>query len=93
VDLNQVLEYLALEQEINEVLVEAGPALTGNMIKQTLVDELVIYAAPKLMGQSGRELFTLAEFTSMQECPELSINDIRKIGDDVRITATFENRQ
>ncbi|MDX1519352.1 MAG: bifunctional diaminohydroxyphosphoribosylaminopyrimidine deaminase/5-amino-6-(5-phosphoribosylamino)uracil reductase RibD, partial [Gammaproteobacteria bacterium] len=60
VDLKQVLEYLVLEQEINEVLVEAGPALTGNMIKQTLVDELVIYAAPKLMGQSGRELFTLA---------------------------------
>ena len=55
VDLSDVLVYLG-EQGINEVLVEAGATLAGAFVEAKLVDELVIYTAPVLMGASGRPL-------------------------------------
>jgi len=87
VDMHEALGYLAAELEINEVIVEAGPTLAGHMIEQGLIDELIIYAAPLLMGDSARGLFTLPCFKNMEECPGLFITDISRIGDDVRITA------
>ncbi|MCG8325267.1 MAG: bifunctional diaminohydroxyphosphoribosylaminopyrimidine deaminase/5-amino-6-(5-phosphoribosylamino)uracil reductase RibD [Thiotrichales bacterium] len=87
VDLNAAFEHLAAGYEINDVLIEAGPTLSGSLLEQKLVDEIVLYIAPKLLGQTGRELFTLSGFTGMRESPALTVRDIRRIGEDVRIIA------
>ncbi len=86
VDLEAAFRYLA-EQEINEVLLETGPALAGSTLNAGLVDELVIYLAPHLMGDTARGLFSLPALRHMHERIELEIADIRAVGRDWRITA------
>ncbi len=86
VELHSVFEYLA-SQEINEVLVEAGPVLAGSLLTEGLVDELVIYMAPHLMGDGGRGLFHLPGLEKMQDRIDLDITDVRSVGRDIRITA------
>lgn len=73
--------------EMNEVMVESGPTLAGALVRAGLVDELVIYAAPHLMGGEGRPLLRLPGLGRMAERLSLSIVDLRMIGDDIRITA------
>lgn len=87
VDLSAVMAYLA-EQEVNEVLVEAGPTLSGALLQAELIDELIIYMAPHLMGGAARGLFHLPELVSMDQRIGLEILDIRAVGRDWRITAT-----
>lgn len=85
-DLHEVLQFLA-SQEINDVLLECGATLAGAMLEQELIDELVIYQAPHLMGSSARGLFTLPGIEQMSQRIALQITDIRQIGPDIRITA------
>jgi diaminohydroxyphosphoribosylaminopyrimidine deaminase/5-amino-6-(5-phosphoribosylamino)uracil reductase len=85
-DLREVLHYLA-DQEINEVLLESGATLAGAMLEQGLVDELIIYQAPHLMGDSARALFKLPGIQQMSQRLSLNITDVRQIGPDIRITA------
>ncbi len=89
IDLPILMERLAA-MEINELHVEAGATLTGALITQRLVDEVVIYTAPILMGSDARPLFTLP-FSRMSEKISLKIADLRQIGNDLRITATLDN--
>ena len=84
--LEQVLKDLA-KREINEVHVEAGQTLTGALLEQGLVDELIVYMAPVLMGSDARGLFYLPSLQSMQDRIHLEIKDIRAIGRDWRIIA------
>jgi len=86
IDLKSVLTSLA-EREINELLVEAGATLTGALLKQELVDEIILYIAPKLMGSQARPLFDLSSIASMQEAAELEFTDFEQIGDDLKIRA------
>ncbi len=86
VDLEQALRYLG-RQEINEVLLETGPTLAGSALTSGLVDELVIYMAPHLMGDRARGLFRLPALRHMRERVDLDISDIRAVGPDWRITA------
>lgn len=86
VDLRSLLRYLA-RQEINEVLIEAGPTLTGAALREGLVDEIVLYLAPHLMGDCARGLFRLPGLERMQDRIELDISDVRSVGRDLRITA------
>ena len=86
-DLVAVLQFLG-KMEINEVHLEAGATLCGALLKAGLVDELVIYMAPHLMGDAARGLFVLPGLEHMQHRIKLSITDIRAIGDDWRIDAT-----
>lgn len=86
VDLNRLLEFLA-KQEINEVLIEAGPTLAGSALNAGIVDELVLYAAPHIMGDGGRGLFHIPGLEHMNERVELKIDDIRMVGSDIRIVA------
>ena len=88
-DLQDVLRQLAMKQ-INSVLVEAGPTLSGALIEQDLVDELIIYVAPKLLGDGGKALFALPAVQNISQCRELEINDIRAVGVDWRITANIK---
>jgi len=86
VDLKQLMGQLA-EREINDVMVEAGSALNGALLQAGLIDELIIYMAPKLMGDSARGLFHLPELQAMAQNIDLTITDIRAVGNDWRITA------
>lgn len=85
VDLPALLALLA-KKECNNVLVEAGAQLAGAFVHTGLVDELVIYMAPKLLGSSARPLLSLP-FDRMDQQVELDIQDIRQVGGDLRITA------
>lgn len=87
VDLNKALAELG-QREINDLLVEAGPMLAGSLLTQGLVDELVIYQAPHIMGSETRNMFTTPAWTSLADRAQLKITDVRKIGSDTRITAT-----
>jgi diaminohydroxyphosphoribosylaminopyrimidine deaminase/5-amino-6-(5-phosphoribosylamino)uracil reductase len=84
-DLHAVLALLA-RREINELHVEAGPILCGSLMQAGLVDELVIYMAPHLMGNDARGLLNLG-LEQMDERVPLRIEDIRAVGQDWRITA------
>lgn len=79
-----LLNFLA-EKEVNQVLVEAGHKLAGAFLQQGLIDELIIYMAPKLMGNSGQGLFEL-NVTKMLDAPQLKLKDIRQLGEDIRLT-------
>ena len=85
VDLSALLQELARRQ-CNEVLVEAGAELAGAFVEAGLVDQLVIYMAPKLLGSQARPLLNLP-FEKMAEQLQLTITDTRTVGDDIRITA------
>lgn len=86
VDLKSALKYLA-EKEINEVHVEAGAILSGAFLQQQLVDEIVVYMAPHIMGDEARGLFALPGLSKMKDRISLDIQDVRMLGKDLRITA------
>lgn len=85
VNLKAALEELG-KRECNEVLLETGAQLAGSMICENLIDELVVFMAPALLGSEARPLFYLPLHT-MSEKKELVIKDIRAVGDDWKITA------
>lgn len=83
-DLEQVLARLAAAQ-MNEVHVEAGPTLAGALLRQGLVDELLIYAAPVLLGPQARPLVDLPEIGALADAPRFEIMDTAAIGSDLRV--------
>ncbi len=85
VDLAQVLAALA-DRQINAVLVEAGATLAGAFLAAGLVDELVLYVAPTLLGDAARPLLQLPLFTALPQCPQLKLVDVRQLGNDLRLT-------
>ena len=87
VDLKKLMNRLA-EREINDVMVEAGSKLNGALVQAGLVDELVIYMAPKLLGDSAQGLFHLPALQKMSQNIALNITDIRAVGSDWCITAS-----
>ncbi|MCF6281941.1 MAG: bifunctional diaminohydroxyphosphoribosylaminopyrimidine deaminase/5-amino-6-(5-phosphoribosylamino)uracil reductase RibD [Candidatus Polarisedimenticolaceae bacterium] len=89
VEAKKVLRYLA-EREINEVLIEAGPTLAGRFLAAGLIDELVIYMAFHLMGDGSRGLFNLPGLEQMSQRINLEVSDMRRLGPDLRITATLK---
>ena len=86
VDLPGLMRILA-EREVNEILVEAGATLCGSLLQAGLIDELVVYLAPHLLGSTARGLFEIPGLDSMQDRIALDIQDVRAIGRDWRITA------
>ncbi|MGZ4970249.1 MAG: bifunctional diaminohydroxyphosphoribosylaminopyrimidine deaminase/5-amino-6-(5-phosphoribosylamino)uracil reductase RibD [Methylobacter sp.] len=86
-DLYAVMAFLA-EQQINELLVEAGSVLNGALLAEGLVDEYVIYMAPCILGDQGRGLFNLPGLQKMADKRQLKLRDIRQIGQDLRLTYT-----
>jgi len=85
--LKEVLQDLA-KQQINEVHVEAGATLCGALLKEKLVDEIIIYMAPSIMGADARGLFNIPELNTMKDKIDLKIQDIRAVGDDWRLQIT-----
>jgi diaminohydroxyphosphoribosylaminopyrimidine deaminase / 5-amino-6-(5-phosphoribosylamino)uracil reductase len=89
VDLALLMQTLAVDHEINEVLVEAGPTFNGALLNAGLIDEVIIYMAPHLMGDAARGLFHLPGLQQMSQRIALEIQDIRAVGRDWRITANI----
>jgi diaminohydroxyphosphoribosylaminopyrimidine deaminase/5-amino-6-(5-phosphoribosylamino)uracil reductase len=86
VDLQKALRFLA-GREVNDLLVEAGPVIAGAFLSQHMADELVIYLAPHIMGSETRGMFDTPGWTTLTDRLELTINDVRQVGNDMRITA------
>jgi len=84
--LRAVLRSLA-EQLVNEVWVEAGPTLSGALLSAGLVDELVLYVAPCLLGPDARPLAMLPPLQSLQQKLAWRFSECAMIGDDLRIIA------
>ncbi len=75
------------KRQINQLWVEAGAQLCGALLQAQLVDELVLYQAPKLMGNGARGLFNFANFTAMDQVINLQWQDVRQVGEDIKLTA------
>lgn len=84
-DLAAVLADLG-RRGVNELHVEAGATLSGAFIAAGLVDELLLYLAPKLLGP-GRELLQLPALQTLAQATELEFTDIARIGPDLRLLA------
>ncbi len=90
---NQQVDLLALMQElgrrqVNELHVEAGATLNGALIVQDCVNELLLYLAPKLLG-NGAGLFNLPELTHVDQARILQFHEINHVGDDLCVLARF----
>ena len=86
VDLVALMHELA-RRELNEVLVESGGRLNGALLCAHVVDELVVYLAPHLLGDTARGMFDLGELTALDQRVELTIREVRRVGSDLRIVA------
>jgi len=84
-DLHGVMAFLATQQ-INEVLVEAGAVLNGALLTENLIDELIVYMAPSILGDQGRGLFHLPDAMIMADKKMLKLLDVRQVGGDLLLT-------
>lgn len=89
-DLEKVMDKLG-EMQLNQVWVEAGAKLAGALLQNKLIDELILYQAPKLIGSAGQNLFETVPIETMKDVTTLSWSDIRQVGDDLKLTAVFKN--
>jgi diaminohydroxyphosphoribosylaminopyrimidine deaminase / 5-amino-6-(5-phosphoribosylamino)uracil reductase len=83
-DLDAVMKHLAA-LEVNELLLECGPTLAGAFIAKQLVDEFVLYVAPKLLGSAAPPLLHLRLGKQSQPLQEFEFREVQRIGDDVRL--------
>jgi len=88
-DLAAVARLLA-GRGFNEVTVETGAKLNGSLFRAGVVDEIVLYLAPMLLGDAAQGLYALPVLERLGEAIRPRIVDIRAVGDDVRITARLE---
>ena len=85
VDIRAWVQYLG-EQAFNDILVEAGATLSGALLEGGWVDRLIIYQAPKLLGDAARAMAAM-DFPALADAPEFEINEVTRIGTDLRIIA------
>ena len=86
VELKDLLEELG-RRGINEVHAEAGFKLNGSLLREGLVDELLLYLAPCLIGHAASGVFNLPELVTLDDKCRLQIRDLRQIGEDIRLIA------
>ncbi|MDT8427428.1 MAG: bifunctional diaminohydroxyphosphoribosylaminopyrimidine deaminase/5-amino-6-(5-phosphoribosylamino)uracil reductase RibD [Pseudomonadales bacterium] len=91
-DLQAAMHCLATEFACNEVMLEAGPTLSGAMLQAGLVDEIVVYIGARLLGSDALPLFALPGLRHMADHIGLKISEVKSIADDCRITAQVINQ-
>ena len=84
-ELAEVLRLLAERHQVNEVQVESGATLAGALLAEGLVDEVLLYMAPVLLGAQARPLFSGLDVNSMAERLHLSLVEARQLGVDTRL--------
>jgi diaminohydroxyphosphoribosylaminopyrimidine deaminase/5-amino-6-(5-phosphoribosylamino)uracil reductase len=77
---------------VQSILLEGGSRLAGSMLQLGLIDELVFFMAPKIIGSNGFAPFTLQGITKMAHAIKLDFTDIRRIGSDIVVTARPEQQ-
>jgi diaminohydroxyphosphoribosylaminopyrimidine deaminase/5-amino-6-(5-phosphoribosylamino)uracil reductase len=87
VDLVAMMMQLA-KRQVNSIWVEAGARLSGALLQAGLVDELILYIAPKLLGDAGRGLCHLPGLDRLVDAPEFVFSEVRQIGLDLRLRLT-----
>lgn len=90
VDLAAVMQDLA-RKEMNELHVEAGTTLSGALLEAGLVDELLLYMAPKFLGP-GKGMATLKEKFSLSESIDMHFQNVQQVGADIRIVARINGQ-
>jgi diaminohydroxyphosphoribosylaminopyrimidine deaminase/5-amino-6-(5-phosphoribosylamino)uracil reductase len=86
-DIHALLLHLA-SWDCNEVLFECGATLAGSLVSSGLVDEIVLYMAPRFMGKDARSLLNIPAIGTMGDLIELEIQDVRQVGPDLRLVAS-----
>lgn len=86
--LPHVIEALA-SKGLNDILVESGKRLAGAFIELGLVDQLVLFQAPILMGDDSRGLVDLPNVEKLSQAKQISISDVTRVGKDIKITANL----
>lgn len=87
IDLVVMMMQLA-KRQVNSIWVEAGAQLAGALLRTGLVDELIVYIAPKLLGDNARGLCQLPGLTQLADAPEFVFSEVRQIGPDLRLRLT-----
>lgn len=85
IDLHKLLQYLAVQKHCNEVLLEAGPTLASALLTAGLVDELLVYVAPSLLGDDARPLLYLPGLQHLPERIQLQFLEVAMVGKDCRM--------
>lgn len=91
IDLEDVLRQLG-RRGYNDVLIESGAHLAGAFIEKNLVNELVLYQAPKLIGGDGKNLIEMPSVTKLADAKQLSIEEMTMVGDDIKLVATLSEK-
>ncbi len=86
--LRHVFSHLATTFKINEILIEAGATFAGALLEQGLIDELIIYMAPMLLGSDAAPLLKLQPLGKLIDARQLDIIDVSHVGKDLRLTLT-----
>jgi diaminohydroxyphosphoribosylaminopyrimidine deaminase/5-amino-6-(5-phosphoribosylamino)uracil reductase len=73
------------ELELNEVLVEAGATLAGELLRQSLADELLLYVGPRLLGPTGRALVAMPPLAQLADAPAFTVAEVQQVGEDLRL--------
>lgn len=84
IDLVVMMMKLA-KRQVNSIWVEGGAQLAGALLQAGLVDELIVYIAPKLLGDNGRGLCQLPGLTQLADAPEFVFSEVHQIGPDLRL--------
>ena len=86
VELFKLTEELA-RRELNEIHVEGGTRLNGSLLQAGVVDELLVYLAPSVIGDSGRGMVDMPELSELSQKKTVTIREVERIGEDLRILA------
>jgi diaminohydroxyphosphoribosylaminopyrimidine deaminase / 5-amino-6-(5-phosphoribosylamino)uracil reductase len=89
VDLAGLMRELG-KRGLNEVLVESGNRLNGALLRAQVVDELIVFLAPHLLGDTARGMFDLGVLSTLGERRNLAIREVRQVGHDLRIIARMD---
>lgn len=88
-DLKTIIMRLAKTHQLNEIFVEAGAGLNAAFLEANLIDELLVYLAPRILGHEARGLFALPCQQILAQCPTCHFFESQMIGQDVRLRANF----
>jgi diaminohydroxyphosphoribosylaminopyrimidine deaminase/5-amino-6-(5-phosphoribosylamino)uracil reductase len=88
INLTKLMSHLA-KREINEVHTECGQTLAGALVQRRLVDEIIVYMAPKILGSRSIGAFDLGQISRMSESVNCNIEQVRKFDDDIRLTLSL----